>query len=174
MKSFLKKILISGCVFILSLVLIAIISHAIFSASNVNYLASFEDKVNLIKQNSGRKRIVFVGGSSLTFGLNSKILSDSLNVDVVNLSLHGGIGLNNEIDLFLRYFDKERDIIIISAEFETLASFDEKFVIGARITRLSNLMPFEKVNGCKSGSYFLFVILFPSKMIRSKIVAYYR
>ena len=127
MNLFLKKILYFISALAILIVLIGLLTEKFMSKLNVNYLASFEDKISLLQKTEGTPRVIFIGGSNLTFGLNSEVLKDSLHANVANLSLHGGIGLNNEVDLYLNYLNKEKDIIIISAEFETLSSFQRDY-----------------------------------------------
>ncbi len=60
--------------------------------SQHNYLAAIIDKHERLK-NTKSPRIIFIGGSNLAFGLDSKQVEDSLNRNVVNMGLHAGIGL---------------------------------------------------------------------------------
>ncbi|HPG73671.1 MAG TPA: hypothetical protein PLM49_05215, partial [Bacteroidales bacterium] len=39
-------------------------------------------------------KIIFAGGSNLPFGIDSKMIQDSLHTPVVNLGLHAGLGLD--------------------------------------------------------------------------------
>lgn len=84
--------------------------------SNPNtYDKSTIDKENRLHSLQGPK-IVFVGGSNLVFGINSKRISDSLNKPVVNMGLFASLGLdfilNEAIDGI-----KENDIVLISSEY---------------------------------------------------------
>jgi hypothetical protein len=61
-------------------------------------------------------RLVFIGGSNLAFGIDSKKISDSLALPVANLGLHAGLGLNfilNEA----RENIKPNDVIVLSTEY---------------------------------------------------------
>jgi len=61
-------------------------------------------------------KIVFVGGSNLAYGLNSKRVEDSLHMPVVNMGLHAGFGLKfilNEVKPYL----KKGDIVVLSPEY---------------------------------------------------------
>ena len=61
-------------------------------------------------------RLVFMGGSNLAFGIDSKKISDSVALPVANLGLHAGLGLNfilNEA----RENIKPNDVIILSTEY---------------------------------------------------------
>jgi len=62
-------------------------------------------------------KIVFVGGSNMAFGLDSKRIEDSLHMPVVNMGLHAGFGLRfmlNEV----RNNVQKGDIVVISPEYQ--------------------------------------------------------
>jgi hypothetical protein len=62
-------------------------------------------------------KIVFVGGSNLGFGLDSKRVEDSLHIPVVNMGLHAGLGLRfmiNEVKCSIR----RDDIVVLSPEYD--------------------------------------------------------
>lgn len=60
-------------------------------------------------------KLVLVGGSNVMFGLNSRLLSDSLHIPVVNMGLGGALGLSfflNEVKSSLH----QGDIVLVSVE----------------------------------------------------------
>jgi hypothetical protein len=61
-------------------------------------------------------RIIFVGGSNLSLGLNSNIIKDSLNLNPINTALHADIGLKYMLDHTYKFI-KPDDIIIIVPEY---------------------------------------------------------
>ncbi len=67
--------------------------------------------------NTPSPRIVFVGGSNLAFGLDSKRIEDSFNLPVLNYGLHAGIGLKFMVDDVEQYVRKG-DIVIFVPEYE--------------------------------------------------------
>lgn len=73
-------------------------------------------KDSLLK-NTKSPRIIFVGGSNLSFGLNSQMLKDSLKINPINTGIHAGIGLQYMIENTLR-FVKKGDIIVLIPEYE--------------------------------------------------------
>lgn len=62
-------------------------------------------------------KIVFVGGSSTAFGLNSQLIEDSLHMPVVNMGLHAGLGLEFMLSEVQRDINKG-DIIVVAPEYE--------------------------------------------------------
>ena len=73
-------------------------------------------KVELLEKTPS-PRIIFIGGSSIAFGTDSKMLKDSMHINVVNFGLHGGIGMKFPMDDCLDYV-KKGDIIAIQMEYE--------------------------------------------------------
>ena len=61
-------------------------------------------------------KIVFVGGSNLAYGLNSKRVEDSLQMSVVNMGLHAGFGLKFILNEVKPYINKG-DIVVLSPEY---------------------------------------------------------
>lgn len=70
-------------------------------------------------------RVIFVGGSNLTLGLDSKRISDSIHLPVVNMSLHAGLGVVfalNEVKEHLKKGDK----VVLSIEYGLTKKGDTK------------------------------------------------
>ncbi len=70
-------------------------------------------------------RLIFVGGSNLTLGLDSKKISDSIHLPVVNMSLHAGLGVAfalNEVKEQLKKGDK----VVLSIEYGLTQKGDTK------------------------------------------------
>jgi hypothetical protein len=66
--------------------------------------------------NTMNNRLIFVGGSNLSFGLMSGMIKDSLKFNPINTAIHGGIGLEYMLENTL-YYIKENDIIVIAPEY---------------------------------------------------------
>jgi len=62
-------------------------------------------------------RIVFIGGSNLPFGLDSRMIKDSLNLNPVNTGIMHTLGLKIMLDNYLTN-PKLNDIVIISPEYQ--------------------------------------------------------
>lgn len=67
-----------------------------------NYLMAYNKKCRLL-DSVPSPRIIFVGGSNLCFGLDSKRIEDSLRMHVINYGLHAGIGLKFMVDDVAEY-----------------------------------------------------------------------
>ncbi len=74
------------------------------------------DKNELLKNTPG-PRIIFVGGSNLGFGLDSKRIKDSLHINPINTGIHINIGLKYMLSNTLKYI-KANDLVILSAEYQ--------------------------------------------------------
>ncbi len=80
-----------------------------------NYLREYNKKIDLIKK-TPCPRIIFIGTSTLAFGIDSKLISDSLGTNVINMGLHAGIGARYYIDDYLQYI-RQGDIVILSPSY---------------------------------------------------------
>ena len=79
----------------------------LFSKINKDYLL----------QNIKAPRIIFIGGSTLSFGLNSGMIKDSLDMNPINTSIHAAIGLIYMMDSTLPYI-QSGDIVVVIPEYE--------------------------------------------------------
>lgn len=73
------------------------------------------DKNRLLKETKS-PRIIFVGGSNVSFGLDSKRIKDSLNINPINTGISAGIGLKYMLANTAEYI-REKDIVILSPEY---------------------------------------------------------
>lgn len=73
-------------------------------------------KDSLLKHVDG-PRIIFLGGSNLSFGLNSEMIKDSLQMNPINTGIAGSIGLIYMMNNYLKY-SKSGDIVIIAPEYQ--------------------------------------------------------
>ena len=115
-----KKLLLKTIIFFILL----FGSYAVYYAYNpVNeelnrandYLLAIETKhKNLAKLPS--PRIIFLGGSSVAFGVDSKSIGDSLGLNGFNLGLHAGLGLQFIVNEALE-MAKPGDVLVVSSEY---------------------------------------------------------
>ncbi len=82
---------------------------------NNTYLAEFNDKYNLL-ENTNEKKIIFVGGSSLPFGLRSDLIEEQIpDYKVVNFGLYATLGTKFMMDMS-KVNINEGDIVVLSPE----------------------------------------------------------
>jgi hypothetical protein len=82
------------------------------------YLLAYDQKIDLLRRSSSAPRLIFVGGSTLSFGIDSKLIRDALHIEkVINYGLHAGIGLQYILDDIYAY-TRDHDIIVIVPEYQ--------------------------------------------------------
>jgi len=91
---------------------------------NLHY--SIIDKQRLL-QEVRNPRLILVGGSNLSFGIDSKKIQDSLNINVINIGIRSQFGLEFIFNYISPYL-KNGDIVIIIPEYELF--FGENGVLG--------------------------------------------
>ena len=79
-----------------------------------HYLAAAYDKLELLA-NKKSPRILFSGGSSCSFGIDTEKIGKLFNFDVYNLGLHSALGVKYYLDQLLDHA-KENDIIFLVFE----------------------------------------------------------
>lgn len=55
------------------------------------YTGAMRDKVDLLMTTTGPK-VILIGDSNVSFGINSEIIEQELNMPVINMGLHGALG----------------------------------------------------------------------------------
>jgi hypothetical protein len=112
MKLLLKKIF-----FLIIIIATTIIIVTFFIPPNSDlYLLSFYDKHNRLNKLKSPK-IVIIGGSGPSFGINSETIENKLNMPVVNMGLNVGLGLAFITEEIKNKISKN-DIIIVIPEHE--------------------------------------------------------
>lgn len=83
--------------------------------------------IELVKQGLLRDRVgnrlVFVGGSNLAEGIDSPLIESNLNMPVVNMGFHAGLGLNYQLLAVTPYLRKG-DVVVISPEYSNFRNDD--------------------------------------------------
>jgi hypothetical protein len=82
------------------------------------YLAAQLDKVALL-QRTQSPRLILIGGSHAAFSIDSARLGEGLGVAVVNMGLHGGLGLKYMLDAAWPLL-REGDLVVVVPEYEQL------------------------------------------------------
>lgn len=76
------------------------------------YIWALVDKHRLLAT-VPRPRLIFAGDSNLAFGLNSRLIKNALHVNVINMGLHGGLGLIYSMDELKPYLHAGDTVILI-------------------------------------------------------------
>lgn len=80
------------------------------------YLAATIDKHRILAS-TPQPRMIFVGDSNLAFGLDSAMVERATGYNVVNMGLHGGLGLNYYMDELKPHL-KRGDVVIIIIDYQ--------------------------------------------------------
>lgn len=114
MKSFLLKIL----KFTFLLLIVLWLGILFIPDKNVqsSILGAYPTKHQLLKQ-TPEKKIILLGGSNLSFGIDSKQIEKVFNKPVINMGIHAGVGLEFMINDIKPYIS-EGDTIILIPEYE--------------------------------------------------------
>ena len=113
MRRFIKNILL----FIIPLILIlfsGLVLPPTPRASESLLFANIRKDSLLLHTN--KPRIIFVGGSNLSFGLNSYMIRDSLSLNPINTAVHGNIGVKYYLENTLQYI-QNGDFVVIAFEY---------------------------------------------------------
>lgn len=115
-----KKFILKLSAFSFEVVFIFTILLFIFPKDNNKYLCEYNNKIKLI-ETTKQPRLFFIGASTVAFGIDSKRISDSLHINVINLGMHAGIGLRYVMEDCAQYI-KKGDVFAImpsySADFK--------------------------------------------------------
>jgi hypothetical protein len=102
------------------LALIISFTYSLVNIPNINannsILGALPRKHTILKSSPSPK-IVFIGGSNISFGLDSKRIEESFNRPVINMGIQGALGLRYMLNETLPYI-KKGDIYIVVPEYE--------------------------------------------------------
>ena len=108
--------------FIKSSILASLVLFSIFGViyllpvSKDKYLGASIEKHKLLAE-TAQPRIIFSGDSNLAFGLDSSKVKESTGYNIINMGLHGGLGLIYYIDEIEPYL-KKGDIVIFVLDYQ--------------------------------------------------------
>lgn len=125
MKKFILKIILFTVSFLMITAVLGLFLPPTPRASKSLLFAKIK-KDSLLK-NTISPRVIFVGGSNLSFGLNSKTIKDSLKLNPINTAIHASIGLQHMMDNTIQFI-KEGDIVVLAPEYD---HFYGSFVYGS-------------------------------------------
>jgi hypothetical protein len=113
MKTFLRYTLIFwSTVVIIMLILVAIVRCRVDDNA---YTFVWKDKVAMLDKPNRKPSIVLLGGSNVAFGFDSQLIVDSINMPVINVGYHAGMGLKCMMDeCFPRL--RKGDVLVFTPE----------------------------------------------------------
>lgn len=115
-----RKILLLGLLVLCSNILIILL---VYFPDQSGFNAAIIDKHRIIKEIDS-PRLVFVGGSSLAFGLDSESVEKQLGINVVNMGLRATFGLRYILQEVKPYI-KSGDTIVIVPEYQQFYGMQE-------------------------------------------------
>ncbi len=120
MRLFIKKV----CIALLIFIIFAIVSlmGMIWVRGQWNEIVLVNVQKRKQVESLAERKLVFVGGSNLSYGLDSEIVHDSLHLTVYNMGLHAGIGLNYMLHEAGSYM-KPGDILVLIPEYNQFTRF---------------------------------------------------
>jgi hypothetical protein len=139
-----------------------------------NPLYSSIDKRNRLKSIETPK-LVFIAGSSMAYGLDSKVIEEKLNYEVVNMGISAGIGLHYMI-LEVKPYLKKGDIVVIGAEYDQFNADDVFYGQGVALPLLFHIhkeefVRLDFISPKSAHNLFSQIIEYDLKKIKSLIVS---
>ncbi len=120
MIRFLRKFLCVSCIFLLLASLSMFMMMHLIGSWNEIVLVDQEKQAHIASL-SGRK-ICFVGGSNLSYGLDSYRVQEYFGMPVANMGLHAGLGMNYmlyEINLYVN----TGDVVVLVPEYNQFINY---------------------------------------------------
>lgn len=116
MKQFHKKLIL----FFIALITVIFIGIMLPSTprSSTSLLFASKKKDSLLEKTLG-PRIIFIGGSNTSFGINSAMIKDSLNLFPINTGIHASLGLQYMLKSTIRYV-RPGDLVVLIPEYALL------------------------------------------------------
>ena len=114
MKTFLLKSIFLVLLVAISIKGVCLLVSSLIRNPNV-YIAGTIDKENRLR-NTRSPRIILVGGSNIAFGIDSKSIEAAFHRDVIDMSMHAGLGLAFPLNESLDGI-RDSDIVILSTEY---------------------------------------------------------
>ena len=114
MKTFLPNIL--KLVFLTIAILLFSLFFIKDRVAQSSILGALHDKHNLLNS-INESKIIVLGGSNVSFGLDSKVIESQLNIPLINMGVHAGIGLEYIVN-DIKPFVKKGDLIVLIPEYE--------------------------------------------------------
>lgn len=166
MKIDMKKFFLRLSIFISIVIFILLVGMFLPATprAKTSLLYAKIDKDSMLENTTGN-RLILVGGSNLSFGINSQLLKDSLNVNPINTGIQASLGLEYMIKEVVPFI-KKGDVIVLSPEYN---NFYGTFAYGGEVL----CRMFFDVQLKKGNKSFVDNFSELSKEQMSKIIMYY-
>lgn len=148
-----KRFIITSAIFGFILTTIITALYCLIPPNRNSYIYEINHKLRLV-DSMPSSRIIFIGGSNVAFGVDSKAISDSLGITAINTGLHASIGLKYQIESVAEKLKKD-DIVIIMPEYQQFYKdqfYGESYILssmfkyrGCRDLHLMNFRQIENV-----------------------------
>ena len=112
--AFLSILLLLGYWFIATKI---VVPDNYYKGFSYNYMSGIKLKHQRAEEFK-QPKILFVGGSSLAYGMDSELVENTFLVPVVNLGHHGGLGVSFMLNQAKKFLNKG-DIVFLSIEYFT-------------------------------------------------------
>lgn len=122
-----------------------------------SYYAAMIDKINIL-ESTDSPRLIFVGGSSVAFGIDSELISQQTGYSVVNMGLNGNLGMRFMLGMIEPYL-QSGDVVLVIPEYDLILNTNESIgpaFIQAIIANPNLLQYFNSPQ-----EYYYFLKLFP-------------
>ncbi len=138
MKTFLKKI------FLFTAVLTLLFSGVFLPATpRIKHSLIFADaQKDALLRETASPRIIFIGGSNLSFGLNSQMIKDSTGFNPINTGIHAKLGLKYMLDNTLLHV-RPGDTLILVPEYDYF--FQPYDIFSKELSRIIFDVDFSKI-----------------------------
>lgn len=110
-----KRFLVRSVVAIVAFVTVVVFLAVAIPPDGNSYLQAYNHKLALL-DSVAPPRIILAGGSNLAFGIDSHRIQDSLHCHVVNMGLHGGIGIRLVLGDVLARLHRG-DVVVVAMEY---------------------------------------------------------
>lgn len=112
------KIFNAGLIFIFIMFILLLSSYFETDTSN-HYMGNHLLKKNILEASQNTK-VVFIGGSSMGWGLDSEYISEEyICYDIINFGLHGGLGVEFVLEEVIPYLSSG-DTLVLGFEYQLL------------------------------------------------------
>jgi hypothetical protein len=107
-----KKLILKSALLIFLAVFSVFTVIYLLPVNQNKYLGATIDKHRLC-ETTPQPRIIFAGDSNIAFGLDSRMVKEATGYNIINMGLHGGLGLAYYLDELRPHLKKNDTVIII-------------------------------------------------------------